>query len=38
MRLAKDDLGDLIVLDAAAVRARLSYEAAIAVVFMLARR
>ncbi len=32
MSLAKDDLGDLIVLDAAAVRARLSYEAAIAVV------
>ena len=32
MRLAKDDLGDLIVLDAAAVRARLSYDAAIPVV------
>lgn len=32
MSLAKDDLGDLIVLDADAVRARLSYEAAIPVV------
>lgn len=32
MSLAKDDLGDLVVLDAAAVRARLSYEAAIPVV------
>jgi ornithine cyclodeaminase/alanine dehydrogenase-like protein (mu-crystallin family) len=32
MSLAKDDLGDLIVLDAAAVRARLSYDAAIPVV------
>ena len=32
MSLAKDDLGDLVVLDAEAVRARLTYEAAIPVV------
>ena len=32
MILAKDDLGDLVVLDAEAVRARLTYEAAIPVV------